>query len=105
MDHIPGSGMISRISTHHLKMWVVPAEQFRCRVMSFGLHDRVAADVVLRVRNAYGIRALRFAQWSPASRMDALLSFIHFIHASIPLLRCSGVELFIILSKSAPEAI
>jgi len=79
VDHIPGSGMISRISTHHLKMWVVPAEQFRCRVMSFGLHDRVAADVVLRVRNAYGIRALRFAQWSPALQNGCLV-IIHPLH-------------------------
>jgi hypothetical protein len=36
--------------------------------------------------------------------MDALFSFIHFIHASIPLFRCSGVEFLIIFSKSAPEA-
>jgi hypothetical protein len=36
-------------STWHLKMRVIPAEQFRCGVMRFSLHDRVAADVVLRV--------------------------------------------------------
>src|SRR5262249_30263451 len=36
--------------------------------------------------------------------MDALLSFIHFIQASIPFFRCSGVEFFIIFSNSGPEA-
>jgi hypothetical protein len=37
--------------------------------------------------------------------MDALLAFIHLIHASIPSFCFSGVEFFIIFSNSAPEAI
>src|SRR5262245_30989062 len=37
--------------------------------------------------------------------MDALLVFIHFIQASIPFFRCSGVEFCLIFSNSGPEAI
>ena len=37
--------------------------------------------------------------------MDALLSFIHFFHASMPSFCRSGVELCFIFSNSGPEAI
>src|SRR5580704_5992454 len=48
---------------------------------------------------------LVFPSGAPPSTMAALLAFIHFAHASIPFFCCSGVALFIIFSKSAPEAL
>src|ERR1700734_221880 len=39
---------------------------------------------------------------APRSASEALLSSIHFIHASVPCFRCSGVEFFII--SAIPEA-
>src|SRR5258708_24121430 len=47
---------------------------------------------------------LVFPKGAPPSTMEAVLAFIHFIHASIPFFCCSGVEFFVIFSKSAPEA-
>src|SRR5262245_1280330 len=48
---------------------------------------------------------LVFPKGAPPSTMDALLVFIHFIQASIPFFRCSGVEFCLIFSNSGPEAI
>src|ERR1700722_421819 len=48
---------------------------------------------------------LVFPRGAPPSTIDDLWSPIHFIHDSIPFFCCSGVEFFIIFSKSAPLAI
>src|SRR5262252_8640285 len=58
-------------------------------------------SLCLRLRSSqrawFFLRALR--------PLDVLLAFIHFIQASIPFFRCSGVEFCLILSNSGPEAI
>src|SRR5215510_14221533 len=48
---------------------------------------------------------LVFPKGAPPSTMDVWLAFIHFIQASIPFFRCSGVKFFLIFSNSGPEAI
>jgi hypothetical protein len=67
--------------------------------------DRIAADLIFCIRGSGRVNALVFPKGAPPSTMDVLFAFIHFIHASIPSFRCSGVEFFIIFSNSVPVAI
>jgi hypothetical protein len=86
-------------------MGMVLAEYLRGRIMRFGLHDRIAPISFFVFEAPFESTRLVFPKGAPPSTMDVLLAFIHFIHASIPFFCCSGVEFFIIFSKSAPEAI
>src|SRR5215472_15910285 len=102
--YIPGNGMISTISIHapSICRWgwslsnifvaassIPPAQPNSRRshflYLSFGSSQHAWSFLTEPPRR----------QWA----------FIHFIHASIPFFCCSGVEFFIIFSKSAPEAI
>src|SRR5262249_48726371 len=66
----------------HLQMRMVFAEYLRCRIMSFGLHDRIASDLILCVRGSLRINALGLPQGRSALDNGCLIG-IHPLHPGV----------------------
>jgi len=86
-------------------MWMALAKELRRRVVGLRLDDRIAANVILRVRDSLGIDAPGLAEGG-SNLNDRLLVSVHPFHPGVhALLLCSRVEFFIAFSKSAMEAV
>jgi hypothetical protein len=88
----------------HLEMRMILAEKLCRGFRTVSLHNRITTDPVLGVGSAFGVDSACLAQGRAAIDDGRPWSPIHFVHSSMPFFCCSGVDSFIIFSKSAALA-